>query len=140
MRKTIKRVLIAGTSCLLLVLLAILFLNSGKGVTSFLVKTNAAYLERIVSGEIEGSWVWYVYEVRRDDDGCVFFAGTSGGRDCERWYSGFYWSFNGEPHSHMLVEHTTEPDGKGWVFRDTDGDWEYQERILNNWFWYEKHY
>lgn len=53
-------------------------------------------------------------------------------------YYGFYYSSNDEPIGFQAAQIELEPDGKGWVWQQPNGDNRYYtEKISDNWYYYE---
>lgn len=66
----------------------------------------------------------------------VFFENLNG------WgYTGFYYSVDGKPRSHMGAYEDFQEYKDGWLWDEEKGDnWVYTVPITGNWYWYEAHF
>lgn len=56
-------------------------------------------------------------------------------------YRGFYYSVSGAPVGFQGANITYEKSGKGWIYREINGDnWMYVEKISEKWYWYKMHF
>ena len=56
-------------------------------------------------------------------------------------YKGFYYSPNDEPLGFQGTDVEWQPEGDGWKWEESQGDnFEYTEKIMEKWYWFEMHF
>lgn len=99
-------------------------------------KQMTSFAESRLSDGVKSESILMGYKVSAyPNSKCVFFAHR--GMD----YDGLFYSASGELVGFQGTEAVFVKHGKGWIWKETDGDnWMYVEQITENWFWYEMHF
>lgn len=75
------------------------------------------------------------------ENGQVEFLVSSFGFGSSISYKGIYYSVLDIPLGFQGVNVDFTTYEEGWIWREADGDnWQYTERIFENWFWFEAHF
>ena len=96
-------------------------------------------LETGTAGEAQAFHDWPV--TVDPNRGQVEFFTSGSGMGSETSYKGVYYSAADTPLGVQGAELDFTAAENGWRWEEADGDnWQYTERIVAHWFWYEAHY
>lgn len=142
-----KRAKIIFAFLAILSLAIVLFqFNKAPSITHF-VENNyeelTQYAENMIRTANAGESVTYKnFEVTYwENDDMVEFLAKKKGIGSSTNYVGFYYSPNDKPLGFQGIQVNFIPSESGWMWKESDGDnWEYTEKILECWYWFEFHF
>lgn len=146
-KTTIKRAKVIFVLLAILALVIVLFqFNKNSSITHF-VENNSEelmqYAENMIQTANAGESVIYKnFEVTywKNED-MVEFLVKKKGIGSSNSYEGFYYSPNDKPLGFHGNQVDFIPSESGWMWKESDGDnWEYTEKILKHWYWFEFHF
>lgn len=101
------------------------------------------YAENMIETANAGESVIYKnFEVTYwENEDMVEFLAKKKGIGSSTNYEGFYYSPNDNPLGFQGNQVNFIPSESGWMWKESDGDnWEYTEKILECWYWFEIHF
>lgn len=141
----------SGFRIVVVVLLAVFFLVfffhlPPKSYIFRYVKSHRAQLEafadRLISNRVRDETHYHSWRVSYSDTtGTVEFITGGYGLVPSTVYQGFYYSPKDERIGFQGTKVAFTEHNRGWIWKDTRGDnWEYIEKIIDHWYWFEMHF
>ena len=145
-----KEINMKRTVCLLVMFSVCFFVactgNSKAATIDYVQKNNmelSQFTEDIISSDGRNDGLTYNgWNVSYwEETGIVEFLVKARGLGSQTSYEGFYFSPDDKPMGFQGAEIEFKEDNAGWRWEESGGDnWNYTERIMENWYWYEMHF
>ncbi|MDO4286322.1 MAG: hypothetical protein Q4C40_01195 [Eubacteriales bacterium] len=146
-RKNVKWIAVMVIIFILLVIAVASFVSGKSASIRRFVNSNSVeltqYAQNMIKTGSNGECETYGdYEVTYwADTGMVEFVLRKHGMGSASVYEGFYYSPNDTPLGFQGNQVDFTISDSGWTWEESNGDnWEYTEKILEHWYWFEFHF